>query len=425
MSVFRCLTSLGCRTGRRVQTIASLVASVSLVAASYGCVCPAPWQPRSLSSATPAAPTAPSPNIDQELTPLLVRYAVLDPVLDDVGLAVVDVVTSTLRPPLQFGGYNASRTNDDVYAYVVDQRKLMLDAKVCGPTGNSDDVAIRQRDTCNRITAFEDNCAAIAPKTIVCDFRLIWRLSRHASMLAISSLKKPNADEYWFPREEMRRKFLAGEPKYTTTDLQLENLRSIQQSFDGKFAVVKDAELRVLRGFVMFLFSHEAGHIILKHTHGTALPPCAFSDSSGDGQERHVPWRLCQSPSTQETDADAVAFEVLSRDLSPNAFTPARASAELFVEEHERRQYQAILDAGQDPATWKYETAAPEFRAKFDEAWMRRIATGSHPKDLLRYVMLLDLLESNGIFLTASKEKKEIAETELKTIRKWCQAATH
>jgi hypothetical protein len=39
--------------------------------------------------------------------------------------------------------------------------------------------------------------------------------------------------------------------------------------------------------------------------------------------------------------------------------------------------------------------------------------------------MLLDLLESNGIFLTASKEKKEIAETELKTIRKWCQAATH
>jgi hypothetical protein len=244
-------------------------------------------------------------------------------------------------------------------------------------------------------------------------------------MLAISSLKKPNVDEYWFPREEMRRKFLGGEPKYTTTDLQLDNLRVTQQSFDGKFADIKETELRVLRGFVMFLFSHEAGHIILKHAHGAALPPCALSNFPSNRQERHVPWRLCQPPSKQEIDADIVAFEVLSRDLSPNAFTPARASAELFVEEYERRQYQAILDVGQDPATWKYETASPEFRANFDEAWMRRIATGSHPKDLFRYVTLLDLLESNGIYLTASREKKQIAETELRTIQKWCAAATH
>lgn len=360
--------------------------------------------------------------LDQAISDLLEKHAINDEALNDVKGFSSDLLEKLLQADYRFRGYNSKRSARGVYFYIVDQKTLRHDENACGPTGNAHDVQPSQRDMCYRVGALEDNCAVLGPTTIACDFQLIWRLSRYASTLAISTLKRPGRDEYYFPRETLRRKFLEEEQRFDSTNKQLANLRYSNYSFSQKFSFIQDARDRALKGFLMFLLSHEAGHIQLGHCNTTVAGRCESLSNNADDQV-HIPWQLCRMPDQMELDADKFAIAFMAGDINPRAFTPARAAPEFFIEEHERRLHLSIVSIGQDPEKWKYEAASPNLKKRFEEEWLKNLATGSHPKDLARYVALLDLLESKGVQLITSRTGRSIANDELSAIKRWCDSA--
>jgi hypothetical protein len=321
------------------------------------------------------------------------------------------VLARALRVPVAVNKHRVDSTT--VILYVVDEERAAATPLSGGPFRDCLPVPIDQREVCERHAAVLGNCAVVSPHTIACDFQLLWRVSRYATMLAISSSKDSTSKTYPFPREEIRRTFNGGEAKYATTAARLENLRVTREAFQKGFAYVEPTRKRVHEGFLEFLLYHEAGHVSNGDVSKAALPKCALPRVTLD--------ELCAEEDTLEVDADAFALDLMKADLDAATFTPARAAPEFFVEEYERRVYRAMLSIKKDPNTWTLESAPPDERAEFETAWAREVSTGSHPQDLRRYVRMMSALEKRGIKLTASLQSVQRATEALDTLASYCR----
>ncbi len=111
---------------------------------------------------------------------------------------------------MQVGGIGPGRRYFTREINLIDQGAPAEDPGVCGTAA-----PLRSRvelETCRRVSAIEDNCAVIAPRTVACDVGLVWRVVRDAAFLTLASYKDPATGQHHFPLESLRRSFLAGEP---------------------------------------------------------------------------------------------------------------------------------------------------------------------------------------------------------------------
>lgn len=396
---------------------APLLRGALLIGALTGACAVAPRRP----GPVPAGPSTVAVELEERIAAALMRHAVEDPVFAPARSHVQEALRGVLGTSREVAEVNEPYRRGPVFAYLVDAVGAASDPAACGAWGSSFDIPVAQRDACYRLRSLRWNCAVLSESIVACDVRLLWRLNRYASLLAIASLKKPGVEEYYFPRAEVRRTFLGGEATFDGIGKMLENLRAIDGSFANAFRDVQGTRDLVYRGFLAFVLSHEAGHVLHGHAAGNSLPPCAFG--FGVDAAAVALRRLCMPPSDVEAVADREAVRYLSGDLSPSAYTPARAAPELFIEEHERRRLDALQAVGLAD-TWRPETASPEERSRFTEAWWGSMATGSHPKDLQRYLLLLEALERKGVPLEASKVSAQIAREELLAIEAHCRSAS-
>jgi hypothetical protein len=364
------------------------------------------------SSANPQA-------LEEQLATILMSHAPHHPVLDSASRHAKSTLESILAGSWAVGEVNAPYRKDRISVYLVDAQAAEEDPAACGHWLSSFDIPPSQRDVCYRLRRTRDNCVVLATNIVACDIRLVWRLNRYASILAIASLKKPGLDEYYFPRAEVRRTFLIAEAKYKRAEDLVANLQTLDESFAQKFQDVGETRDRVFQGFLAFILSHEGGHILRGHATGGALPPCALgSGATSTIDARHL---LCGPTSNAELDADREAVQFLAQNVSASAFTPARATPELFVEEHERRRFHALQQAGLSPS-WTPEFGTDEEKSRFNDASLVALATGTHPKDLQRYLLLLAALEERGVTLAASRVSADIARDELHAITEFCRS---
>lgn len=310
---------------------------------------------------------------------------------------------------LQWSGVNIDSGWKGVSLYFVSAPTLVIDKRVC-PVVNAPTVE------CAAATRVLNNCAVVAKNTIACDLRVLWTIERDAYRLALSSLVNPETKAYYFPRDELRRKFLAREQALQTELAMIENLHEIHASLAiGAASAVADVADRVRQGFVKFLLLHEFGHVVSGHL-GEGLPNCQRKAITPQ------PCRVCASAAGFEVEADAFAIHALSGELTQDKFTPARAIPEYWMEQFQRTAFSAVLRAGFSP-DWSATSGSPEEQLRYRDYLFDAMATCDHPAWLGRYLSMMVALRVAGIQLPNSQTSLDNANALIEAARRFCQTS--
>jgi hypothetical protein len=228
---------------------------------------------------------------------------------------------------------------------------------------------------CRGVRYVENNCAVLTIRVIACDTYFMWKLNRDAfrTAMALRSEVRAQQEEILKLADGLRTKFFDAEVERPSSQQLLADLERLDAVVAGN-SELRTGYARAFAGMWHVILFHELGHIVSGHMNGAAFPPCA-NDATvlrDDALVTDFDCSVCGPPLTIESEADSWSAARMRKFHERDA----EFAANLFIENYSRAAH------GLDLYLKRHSLSGSEHYVK---AWMRFVATGSHPAWIARF----------------------------------------
>lgn len=328
-----------------------------------GCFVPRPGHRERLADISP---------LERALQRNAFRSETLSPLRDAINASL----PSLMPRGWQWSGINPTKgsfQDKEIRLYIVSMPRLQNDEQLCGAEHVKLDPF-----PCIRASTVANNCRALEPGVIACDWSLMWRLTLYAVVNTFDLALDENSDwKGWKVNAAMFQQI------DDTPESDIPGIVVLEQSYDtlrsGKLAPLWDDFMEFLAGFAEFVMLHEVGHIVKGHAELLKAPGAI---------ELHNAYTADPDELDRERVADAF-FATTVKAPQPKTLSAAMAAPLLFVAFTRHALFESFKECGFPPMTFDLNNATLAQKRAVVTTYLGKTCSGDHPYYLQRFVTIV------------------------------------